>query len=95
MAVTGRATGIIQMAQGDNFGGPLKITEIWWKGATTDEHLCAFLDASGGNVVAEFEADADGFVDVRRFPGPSGRGQVFPDLYLDDLDSGEVYIHLA
>ena len=95
MAVTGRAISVIQMAEGDNYGGPLKITEIWWTGGTTAGHLCTFLDASGGTEVCSMVADAANFTDVRRFPGPNGKGQYFTDLYLDDLDSGEVHIHLA
>jgi hypothetical protein len=95
MAITGRDVSILQMAEDDEYGGRIKISKIVWKGATTDEHLCQFIEGLGGGVICEFEAKADGDEFEREFAGPSGNGQVFQNLRLADLDSGEVFVHIV
>ena len=102
MAITGRDVSILQMAEDDEYGGRIKISKIVWKGATADEDLCSItegptngLGIGSGGVICEFEAQADGDEFEREFAGPSGNGQVFQNLRLADLDSGEVFVHIV
>lgn len=96
MAVTGADIGVYRLtAQSDAISTPVRVLAIWYVGGTTAGHLATVLAGSGGPRVAHFVVDAANFTDVRIYHDHDGRGKYFPELLVSDLDSGEIYVHVA
>ena len=74
----------------ESSGNEWLISGLYWKQATTDGHKLALQDKNDKEIF-EFEAEADGSSQEKRFDPPvSAMG----GIYCDDMDSGTLYIYI-